>query len=125
MHRLIKLPVIAALVTVLSVHLHSLPITPAPTVPRDATPTCTTSSKPPSSDVMREYMSILRTLGTLVQRSGDLELQRARELCMMLYTKVETGLRIKWLHKHVGSEECFMGATQDAQPAAAGTELRL
>jgi hypothetical protein len=47
---------------------------------------------------MREYMRILRTLGALGQKSGEMELIRARELGMMLYTKIETALRVKHLH---------------------------
>lgn len=58
---------------------------------------------------MRAYMRILRTLGLLIQQSKDIELQRARELCMMLYTKVETLMRVKWLNGLVGRGEGVMG----------------
>jgi hypothetical protein len=76
---------------------------------------------------MREYMRVLRTLGTLVQQSREVELQRARELCMMLYTKIETGLRIKWLNRLHDEGSGVLGASLEAQAAAApaGTEVRL
>ncbi|KAF2687538.1 hypothetical protein K458DRAFT_469416 [Lentithecium fluviatile CBS 122367] len=158
---MIKLPIIAALVTVLSHHLHTLTPTlspstttslnlnpnpnpivtppaptptispPPPTIPSrtNSLPIPTSTSTPisepsleatPSLETMRSYMHILRTLGTLAQQSQDIELQRARELCMMLYTKVETGLRIRWLNRRVD-----LGASGEAQALATGAEVRL
>lgn len=76
------MPLVAALVTVLAYHVH-------------------TPSSAPSSDKLREYSQTLRTLGILVEKSGDLELLRARDLCMMLFSKLESGLRIKWLDEQV------------------------
>ena len=60
---------------------------------------------------MREYMRILRTLGGLAQRSGEIELQRARELGMMLYTKVETALRVKMLRGLNDKGQSLSGST--------------
>jgi len=110
---MIKLPIIAALVTVLSHHLHALTPSP-PSVPSNPSIrecTATTTSPSPTPDAMREYMRILRTLGTLAQLSGELEIQRARELGMMLYTKVETMLRVRWLHELADKGE--LGATAE------------
>jgi hypothetical protein len=99
---MIKLPIIAALVTVLSYHLHALTSTLSEgevnTVP------------PPTQEVMSEYMRILRTLGTLALQSGETEMQRGRELGMMLYTKVETLLRARRLQRVGGKRE--LGVTE-------------
>jgi hypothetical protein len=93
-HRMIKLPIIAALVTVLSYHLHALT---SATSEGGAT-----AVPPPTPDAMSEYMRILRTLGALAMLSGETEMQRGRELGMMLYTKVETLLRARRLQGGVG-----------------------
>jgi hypothetical protein len=91
MHRMIKLPIIAALVVVLSYHLHALTAAmsedEASAVPH------------PTREAMSEYMRILRTLGALALLSGETEMQRGRELGMMLYTKVETLLRARQLQR--------------------------
>lgn len=83
---MIKLPVFAALTTVLAHYLHCPEATP-------------------SADAMREYARILRTLGSLVQKSQDLELQRARQLCLMQFTRLEAGLRMKWLQEKVDAQK--------------------
>ncbi|KAF1974735.1 hypothetical protein BU23DRAFT_89887 [Bimuria novae-zelandiae CBS 107.79] len=79
---MIKLPVIAAFTTVLSHHLHS--------------PSNTLTSK-----TMHEYSRILTTLQNMAEKSQDLELLRARDLCMILFSKVETRLQVKRLDAQV------------------------
>jgi len=66
---MIKLPVVAALVTVLAHHIR-------------------TPAGPPSAETLREYTRVLSTLGTLATKSQDLELQRARDVCMTLFSKL-------------------------------------
>lgn len=73
---MIKKPVIAAFTTVLAHHLH---------VPDSAL----------SPDTMREYARILNTLRIMAEKSQDLELLRARDVCMSMYSRVETGLRVR------------------------------
>ncbi|KAF2872182.1 hypothetical protein BDV95DRAFT_606739 [Massariosphaeria phaeospora] len=73
----IKLPAVAALVVVLAHYTHAA----------DA----------PSHEAMREYSTIIRTFETLVQKSRDAELRKATDLCVMLFSRVETGSRVKWL----------------------------
>ena len=82
--RMIKTPVIAAFTTVLSHHLHH----PSDTL---------------TTDTMREYSRILATLRVLAEKSQDLELLRARDVCMAMFSRVETGLRVKWLEEQVDS----------------------
>ncbi|PSN72057.1 hypothetical protein BS50DRAFT_569629 [Corynespora cassiicola Philippines] len=77
---MIKLPVIAAFVTVVANLIHSSP-------EMDPAPSC-----------MREFHRIISMLGTLVQRSQDVELAKGRDLCMRLFSQLETGRRVKWLH---------------------------
>lgn len=79
---MIKIPVIAAFTTVLSHHLHH-------------------PSSTPTSDTMRDYSRILHTLRILAEKSQDLELLRARDVCMAMFSKVETGIRVRWLEEHV------------------------
>ncbi|KAJ4304986.1 hypothetical protein N0V90_000514 [Kalmusia sp. IMI 367209] len=79
---MIKLPVIAAFTTVLSHHLHTL-------------------SDTLTIDTMREYARILNTLRILAEKSQDLELLRARDVCMAMFSRVETGRRVSWLEQQV------------------------
>ncbi|KAF2712785.1 hypothetical protein K504DRAFT_373328 [Pleomassaria siparia CBS 279.74] len=65
--------VVAALVTVLSYALHH----------------AADGSATPSQTDMREYRRILQMLKTLAQKSRDAKLQTWRELCMMLFSKVD------------------------------------
>jgi hypothetical protein len=81
-HRMVKRPVIAAFTTVLSHHLH----TPSSTL---------------STDTMRDYCRILNTLRILAEKSQDLELLRARDVCMAMFARVETGLRARLVEEHV------------------------
>ncbi|KAF2791527.1 hypothetical protein K505DRAFT_376704 [Melanomma pulvis-pyrius CBS 109.77] len=74
---MIKIPVIAALVTVLAHTLHH---------PSD-------TGGAPSRTEMREYGRILQMLGTLAQKRRDARLQTARELCMRLFSKVDASRR--------------------------------
>ena len=77
---MIKLPVVAAFTTVLSHHLHS----PSDTL---------------NTDTMGEYARILSTLRVLAEKSQDLELLRARDVCMAMFSRVETRLRVKWMEE--------------------------
>lgn len=83
---MIKRPVIAAFTTVLAHHLHAPGPGPSSTL---------------TSDTMREYARILNTLRILAEKSQDLELLRARDVCMAMYSRVETGLRVRWLEERV------------------------
>jgi hypothetical protein len=79
MRRMIKLSVIAALVTVLAHTLHH---------PSDA-------DNAPSQNDMREYGRILQMLGTLALKSSDSKLATARDLCMSLFSKVDASRKAK------------------------------
>ncbi|OAG08356.1 uncharacterized protein CC84DRAFT_1214860 [Paraphaeosphaeria sporulosa] len=94
---MIKRPVIAALTTVLAHHVHAL----------DSTL---------NSDTMREYARILNTLRILAEKSQDLELLRARDVCMAMYSRVETGLRVRWLEEHV--DAVGIGSNRHSQTLA-------
>lgn len=74
---MIKLPVVAAFTTVLSHHLHLPP-------------------EELKSNTMSEYGRILNTLWVLAEKSQDLELLRARDVCMAMFSKLEEN-RVKWL----------------------------
>lgn len=76
---MIKLAVIAALVTVLAHTLHH---------PSD-------TEKAPLPEEMVEYGRILQMLGTLAQKSSDSKLATARDLCMMLFAKVDASSKAK------------------------------
>ena len=65
--------VIAALVTVLGHAVHH---------PSD-------SSGVPTQDEMRAYRSILSVLEAMAQRSHDGKLEKAKDLCMSLFSKVD------------------------------------
>jgi hypothetical protein len=75
---MIKLSVIAALVTVLAHTLHH---------PSDA-------DNAPSQNDMREYGRILQMLGTLALKSSDSKLATARDLCMSLFSKVDPSRKL-------------------------------
>ncbi|KAF1959796.1 hypothetical protein CC80DRAFT_439872 [Byssothecium circinans] len=77
----LKRPLIAALVTVLSHHLHSPP------------------ESAPSYTKMREYFDIYRTIIKIIGDGEDLEMQRARDLAMELLTKLNIGLEAKRLNE--------------------------
>jgi hypothetical protein len=81
-HRMVKRPVIAAFTTVLAHHLH-------------------TPSSKLDTDTMRDYSRILGTLRIMAEKSQDLELLRARDVCMAMFSRVETGRRVRWLEEHV------------------------
>lgn len=74
---MIKLPVVAALCTVLSQAIHN------PSV--DAI----------SPAEMHAYSSILYMLTTLAEKSRDAELKRARDLCMTLFSKIDSARRVR------------------------------
>ncbi|CAI6339983.1 unnamed protein product [Periconia digitata] len=80
---LLKSSIIAALVTVLAHYLHA----PAP--------------EAPSPEQMKAWSGILRSMGLLIKESEDVELTRAHELGMMLFTQVDSSLRVKWLQEQV------------------------
>lgn len=80
---MIKLPVVAAFTTVLSHHLHS-------------------PSKTLNTDTMRDYARILNTLRIMAEKSRDLELLRARDVCMAMFSRVETRLRVSWMEDRAG-----------------------
>ncbi|KAL5416837.1 hypothetical protein PMIN03_001907 [Paraphaeosphaeria minitans] len=93
---MIKSPVMAAFTTVLAHHLHA-------------------PNSTPSSDSMREYGRILNTLRILAEKGQDLELLRARDVCMAMYSRVETGLRVRWLEEHVDAVGIGVGSTGHLQ----------
>ncbi|KAF2645069.1 hypothetical protein P280DRAFT_546465 [Massarina eburnea CBS 473.64] len=68
----LKRPLVAALVTVLAHHIHS---------PQEA----------PSPVKMREYSEILCSMGSMVQDGQDIEFQRARDLAISLFTRIQMG----------------------------------
>ncbi|KAH8704496.1 hypothetical protein GQ44DRAFT_732380 [Phaeosphaeriaceae sp. PMI808] len=73
---------IAALVTVLAHHVNN---------PEEARPT---------RDEIRVCNQLIIDLGTMAEQSvdiGDPDIGQARELCMSLFTALESGLRIQWL----------------------------
>ncbi|KAF2111783.1 hypothetical protein BDV96DRAFT_498762 [Lophiotrema nucula] len=72
------IPVLAALITVLS-YAYNNPNT----------------SDAPSHTDMRSYSDILQVLATLCLRSQDAELGKARALCMALFSKVEIAKRVR------------------------------
>jgi hypothetical protein len=75
---------IAALVVVLAHHLNN------PEEPRA------------TKDELRVYNELVNDLGILDKKAADenTDIARARELCMSLLIRLETGLRIQWLQEH-------------------------
>jgi hypothetical protein len=81
---------IAALITVLAHHVNN-PEEPGPT-----------------KDDMREYNDLIVDLGILAEESahiGNTDIAHARELCMSLFLKLETTLRIRWSQDIVENRE--------------------
>jgi hypothetical protein len=103
MHRMIKLSVIAALVTVLAHTLHH---------PGD-------KDNAPSQDEMGEYWQMLQMLGTLAQKSSDARLATAKDLCMMLFSKVTASRKAEHCDGRTGAS----GAV--TRSSARGAELEL
>ena len=78
---MLKFPIVAALVTVLAHTLHALP------------------QQSPSQLKIKEWSEIIRSMSLLQKGKEDPELARAHELTVMLFTKLNSGLRAKWVQE--------------------------
>ncbi|KAF1842187.1 uncharacterized protein K460DRAFT_370172 [Cucurbitaria berberidis CBS 394.84] len=78
---------LAALVTVLAHHINN------PTV------------EAPTTIEMRGYGHVLTDIGHMVQTSGNVDIAQARDVCMGLYVKLQTGLHVKWMQGMVEGNE--------------------
>jgi hypothetical protein len=102
MRRIIKLSVIAALVTVLAHELHH---------PCDR-------DNASSPEEMGAYWGILQMLGTLAQKSSDARLATAKDLCMKLFTKLTASRKGEY---RVGQTSAS-GPVSSAGTSASGAE---
>ncbi|CAO2648103.1 Nn.00g090250.m01.CDS01 [Neocucurbitaria sp. VM-36] len=94
---------LAALVTVFAHHINN--------------PTET----PPTSTEISGYNQVLTDIGSMVTESGNVDIAQARDFCLSLFLKLQTGLRVQWIQGIAEGNDNITPATLHGVPVASWT----